>query len=83
MGYLRALAGVALERRELDAAEHFTEQALSISEQWWPAFRFLALLDRAGIWAARGQVRDALTSIETAWQVLAGTGSALLAAPMN
>ena len=45
--YLRALAGLALERRDLDTAEHLTEQALSISEQRWPAFQFLALLDRA------------------------------------
>jgi DNA-binding CsgD family transcriptional regulator len=79
VNYLRALAGLALERRELDAAEHLTEQALSISEQRWPAFQFLVLLDRAGIWAARGQVRDALASIETARQILTGTGSALLA----
>jgi LuxR family transcriptional regulator, maltose regulon positive regulatory protein len=76
--YLRALAGLALERRDLDTAEYLTEQALSISERW-PALQFLALLDRAGIWAARGPVRDALTSIETARLVLAGTGSALLA----
>ena len=79
VNYLRALAGLALERRELDAAEHHTKQALSISEQRWPAFQFLALLDRAAIWAARGQVRDALASIETARQILAGTGSTLLA----
>ena len=79
VNYLRALAGLALERRELDAAEHLTEQALSISEQRWPALQFLALLDRAGIWAARGQVSDALTSIETTRMILAGTGSALLA----
>jgi LuxR family transcriptional regulator, maltose regulon positive regulatory protein len=77
--YLRALAGLALERRDLDTAEHLTEQALSVSERGWPAFQFLALLDRAAIWAARGQVRDALTSIETARLILAGTGSALLA----
>ena len=76
--YLRALAGLALERRNLDAAEHLTEQALSVSERGWPAFQFLALLDRAGIWAARGQVRDALASIETARLVLDGTGSVLL-----
>ena len=79
MHYLRALAGLALERRDLDTAEQLTEQALSVSERGWPAFQFLALLDRAGIWAARGQVRDALTSIETARLVLAGTESALLA----
>jgi DNA-binding NarL/FixJ family response regulator len=76
---LRTLAGLAVERRDLDAAGHFTEQVLSISKQAWPAFQFLALLDQAGVRAARGQVRDALTSIETARVVLAGTGSVLLA----
>jgi LuxR family transcriptional regulator, maltose regulon positive regulatory protein len=55
------------------------EQALSISERGRPAFTFLALLDRAAIWAARGQVRDALATIEAAPPVLAGTGSELLA----
>ena len=77
--YLRALAGVALERRDLDTAEQLTEQALSISERGRPAFEFLALLDRAGIWAARGQVRDALATVEAARLVLAGTRSVLLA----
>ena len=77
--YLRALAGLALERRDLDTAEQLTEQALSISEQGRPVFEFLALLDRAGIWAARGQVRDALATVEAARLVLAGTGSVLLA----
>jgi LuxR family transcriptional regulator, maltose regulon positive regulatory protein len=77
--YLRALAGLALERRDLDAAEQLAEQALSISERGRPAFTFLALLDRAAIWAARGQVRDALATIEAARPVLAGTGSELLA----
>jgi len=77
--YLRALAGVALEHRDLDTAEQLTEQALSISERGRPAFEFLALLDRAGIWAARGQVRDALATVEAARLVLAGTGSVLLA----
>jgi len=77
--YLRAQAGLALERRDLDTAEQRTEQALSISERRRPIFEFLALLDRAGIWAAQGQVRDALTTVETARDVLAGTRSALLA----
>jgi LuxR family maltose regulon positive regulatory protein len=77
--YLRTLAGLALERRDLDAAERLTEQALSISTPGRPACQFLALLDQAGIWAARGQVRDALAGIETARLVLAGTGSVLLA----
>ena len=76
---LRALAGLALERRDLDAAERLTEQALSISERRRPSFEFLALLDRAGIWAARGQAREALATVEAARLVLAGTGSVLLA----
>ena len=77
--YLRALAGAALERRDLDTAEHLTERALSISERGRPAYEFLDLLDRAGIWAARGQIRDALASVEAARHVLAGTRSVLLA----
>ena len=64
MDYLRALAGLALERRDLDSAEQLTEQALSISERKRPVVEFLALLDRARIWACRGQVRDALATIE-------------------
>jgi LuxR family maltose regulon positive regulatory protein len=77
--HLRALAGLALERRDLGTAEQLTEQALSISERGRPVFEFLALLERAGIWAARGHVRDALASVEAARLVLAGTGSVLLA----
>ena len=77
--YLRALAGLALERRDLDTAEQLTERALSITERRRPVFEFLALLDRAGIWAARGQVREALATVEAARLVLAGTGSVLLA----
>jgi LuxR family transcriptional regulator, maltose regulon positive regulatory protein len=78
-GHLRALAGLALERRDLDTAEQLTEQVLSISENRRPTAEFLALLDRAKIWAARGQVRDALATVEEARPTLAGTGSVLLA----
>jgi LuxR family maltose regulon positive regulatory protein len=77
--YLRVLAGAALERRDLDAAERLTERALSISERRRPALEFLALLDRAQIWAARGQIHDALASVEAARHVLPGTKSLLLA----
>ncbi len=77
--YLRVLAGAALERRDLNTAEHLTERALSISERFRPVFEFLALLDRAAIWAARGQVHDALASVDAARLVLAGTTSVLLA----
>ncbi len=76
---LRVLAGIALERRDLDTAEQLTEQALSITEQRRPIFEFLALLDRAALWAARGQAREALATVEAARLLLAGTGSVLLA----
>jgi LuxR family maltose regulon positive regulatory protein len=75
--YLRVLAGLALERHDFDTAERLTERALSITEQRWPALEFLALLDRALIWAARGQTRDALDTVEAARRALAGTGSVL------
>jgi LuxR family transcriptional regulator, maltose regulon positive regulatory protein len=77
--YLRVLSGIALERRDLDRAERFAEQALSLTERWRPIFEFLTLLDRAGIWAARGQYRKALGTVEAARRILAGTGSELMA----
>ena len=76
--YLRTLAGLALERRDFDAAEEFTEQALSIAERRRPMFEFLALLDRAQVWAVRGQVYEALDTVEAARQILAETKSVLL-----
>ena len=77
--YLRVLAGAALERRDFGMAERLTERALSISERFRPVFEFLALLDRAGIWAARGQIHEALVTGDGARLVLAGTTSWLLA----
>ena len=77
--YLRALAGLALERRDLDTAERLTERALSITEQHWPALEFLTLLDRAQLWAARGQIHDALDTVKAARRVLAGARSVLQA----
>ena len=77
--HLRVLSGLALERRDLDTAEHLTERVLSITEQRRPLFEFFGLLDRAQIWAARGQVRDALTTVEAARQVVTGASPALLA----
>ena len=76
--YLRTLAALALEQRDLDTAERITEQVLSISERRRPLFEFLALLDRAGIWAARGQVREALATIDAARHVLTGATPVLL-----
>jgi LuxR family maltose regulon positive regulatory protein len=69
---------LGLERRDLDTAEQLTEQALSVSEHGRPPFEFLALLDRAAIWADRGQVRDALATVEAARLILPGSGSVLL-----
>jgi LuxR family maltose regulon positive regulatory protein len=77
--HLRVLAGIALERRDLDTAERLTERVLSITERRRPLFEFLALLDRARIWAGRGQVREALASVEAARVVLARTEPVLLA----
>ena len=77
--HLRALAGLALERRDLDAAEQLTERVLSITEQRRPLFEFLALLDRAQIWAVRGQVREALSTVGAARQVLTEGSVAVLA----
>jgi hypothetical protein len=52
---------------------------LSISQQWPPLFQFLALLDRAKIWAARGRVREALATIKSARQTLEEPSMALVA----
>jgi LuxR family maltose regulon positive regulatory protein len=71
------MAGAALEHRDLDTAEHLTERALSISEHSWPVFEFLVMLDKAEIWAARGQVRDALAMVQAARRILPGRTSAL------
>jgi LuxR family maltose regulon positive regulatory protein len=79
MDHLRAQALLALERHDLDGAEQFTEQVLRISERRWPLFEFLALLDRARIWAARGDVRGALATVALARPVLAGASSVLWA----
>ena len=77
--HLRVLAGLALEQRDLDAAERLIERVLAIIEQRRPLLEFLALLDRSAIWAARGQVRDALTTVEAARSVLDTSPPTLLA----
>jgi LuxR family transcriptional regulator, maltose regulon positive regulatory protein len=77
--YLRVLAGLALEQRDLDTAEQLTERALSIAEQRRPLLEFLTLLDRAEVSAARGQTCEALATVETARQVLASPSPVLMA----
>jgi hypothetical protein len=54
------------------------EQALSTAEQRRPISEFLILLDLAEIWAARGQIREALAGIEAARDVLPGAAPPLL-----
>jgi LuxR family maltose regulon positive regulatory protein len=75
--YLRVLANVALERRDLDTAERRIDRALRISERGWPLYEFLTLLDRARIWAVRGHTEDALASLSVARSVLPGKPPAL------
>jgi LuxR family maltose regulon positive regulatory protein len=77
--HLRTLAGLALEHRDLDTAEHLTEQNLSLAEHRRPIFEYLALLDRAAVWAARGQISQALATVDSARSILTGTRSPLLA----
>jgi LuxR family maltose regulon positive regulatory protein len=77
--YLRVLAGLALERRDLNAAERLAERAVAITEGGRPIFEFLTLLDRARIWAARGRIREALTTIAAARRVLPELSAALRA----
>jgi LuxR family maltose regulon positive regulatory protein len=77
---LRVESGLALKRRDLDTAEHLTERVLSIAGQRWPLFEFLALLDRAQIREARGQVRDALTTVGAARRALTSEASPVLLA---
>ena len=77
--YLRTLAGLALEQLDLDTAEGLTERALTISERRRPFHEFLGLLDRARIWAARGQVHEALATVTTADQLLASPSPVLRA----
>jgi LuxR family maltose regulon positive regulatory protein len=75
---LRTLAGLALERRDLVTAEKLIDRVLAISSKRSPV-AFLALLDRAMIWSARGQVREALATLRSARSILDGTASPLLA----
>ena len=77
--YLRVLAGLALEQRDFDTAEQLTKRALSIAGQRRPLLEFLTLLDQAEISAARGQVREALATVETARQALPGASPILVA----
>ena len=77
--YRRVLTGLALERRDLSTAERLAEQTIAITEAGRPIFEFLTLLDRARIWAARGKIREALTTVAAARRVLAEPSATLRA----
>jgi LuxR family maltose regulon positive regulatory protein len=77
--HLRALAGLALERRDLVRAEQLTQEVLSLSAGRSPLLEYQAGLDQAAILLTRGLVHEALASIETAREVLPQPGRILLA----
>ncbi len=76
---IRTTALLALERRELAAAAEPVERALAMVSGARPAFNFLAQLDRARIWAAGGDLDEALRSLPAARSALRSDHSVLLA----
>ncbi len=76
---LRTTALLALERRDLAAAAEPVELALALVGSARPVFNYLAQLDRARIWAADGNLDEALTSLPAARAALKSDHSALLA----
>ena len=59
--YLRALAGLALEQRDLDTAEQITEQVLSISERRRPLLSSWPCWTGPGSGPPAGRSRGAVT----------------------
>ena len=75
---LRTTALLALERGDLAAAAEPVERALAIVSGARPAFNYLAQLDRARIWAAGGDLDQALASLPAARAALKSDHSVLL-----
>ena len=76
---IRTTALLALERRDLAAAAEPVERALAMVGGARPAFNYLAQLDRARIWAAGGNLDEALRSLPAARSALKSDHSVLLA----
>ena len=76
---LRTTALLALERGDLAAAAEPVERALEMVGGARPAFNYLAQLDRARIWAAGGNLDEALASLPAARSALKSDHSVLLA----
>jgi LuxR family maltose regulon positive regulatory protein len=75
---LRTTALLALERGDLVAAAEPVERALEMVGGARPAFNYLAQLDRARIWAAGGNLDEALASLPAARSALKSDHSVLL-----
>ena len=76
---LRSAALMALERHDLATAADLTEHILGMLGGGRPVFDYLAQLDRARIWAAGGNLDEALTSLPAARLTLRSDHSVLLA----
>ena len=75
---LRTTALLALERCDLAAAAEPVERALAMVGSARPAFNCMAQLDRARIWAAGGNLDEALNSLPAARSSLKSDHSILL-----
>ena len=78
-GALRTAALLAFERRELATAARLTEDILGMLGGGRPHFGYFAQLDRARIWAAGGNLDEALASLPAARTALKSDRSVLLA----
>ena len=76
---LRTTALLALERCDLAAAAEPVEHALAMVGGARPGFSYLAQLDRARIWAAGGNLDEALASLPAARSAFRSDHSVLLA----
>jgi len=76
---IRTTAMLALEQGDLAGAAEPVESALAMVSGARPAFNYLAQLDRARIWAADGNLDQALASLPAARAALKSDHSVLLA----
>ncbi len=76
---LRTTGLLALERRDLATAASVMERALDlVGTGGRPVFDYLAQLDRARLWATRGELDEALASLPQAREALRSDRSPLL-----
>jgi LuxR family transcriptional regulator, maltose regulon positive regulatory protein len=76
---IRTTGVLALERRDMATATRLTERALDlVGTGGRPVFDYLAQLDRARLWAAKGEIDEALASLPQARGALHSDKSPLL-----